>query len=298
MAVPESSRTTRQSARLKPSEELATEEATPSKLAEDVDSEAEAEADADVIADADADATEDEEDSSSQEEPDQEDLAYTPKLRLRLSPPKPPPLKLHFTSANKATDPDHPEASTEDQAIPEATESRQKDSQGADDEPYSAQLTEPPQTSYSPRLSRKRKSTEMKDEAQGFESAEIPEPSATAAKKLKLEEPEPEPESTPNSTLQNGNPTESPQSQESTPDHLGQLAAQVFVVVAAEAEDEAVVRQQQLFDAAANASKTKSGIARVAAGPLLQCAPPSPLRIGLKSWQRCSRRWARRSSSR
>ncbi|KAJ5443536.1 uncharacterized protein N7458_007408 [Penicillium daleae] len=144
MAVPESSRTTRQSARLKPSEELATEEATPSKLAEDVDSEAEAEADADVIADADADATEDEEDSSSQEEADQEDLAYTPKLRLRLSPPKPPALKLHFTSANKATDPDHPEASTEDQAMPEATESRQKDSQGADDEPYSAQLTEPP----------------------------------------------------------------------------------------------------------------------------------------------------------
>jgi hypothetical protein len=219
MAVPESSRTTRQSARLKPSEELATEEATPSKLAEDVDSEAEAEADADVIADADADATEDEEDSSSQEEPDQEDLAYTPKLRLRLSPPKPPALKLHFTSANKPTDPDHPEASTEDQAMPEATESRQKDSQGADDEPYSAQLTEPPQTSYSPRLSRKRKSTEMKDEAQEFESAEIPEPSGTAAKKLKLEEPEPEPESTPNGTLQNGNPTESPQSQESTPDH-------------------------------------------------------------------------------
>ncbi|KAJ5443537.1 uncharacterized protein N7458_007409 [Penicillium daleae] len=47
----------------------------------------------------------------------------------------------------------------------------------------------------------------------------MPEPSGTAAKKLKLEEPEPEPESTPNGTLQNGNPTESPQSQESTPDH-------------------------------------------------------------------------------
>lgn len=138
--------------------------------------------DADAGANADADATDFEEDSSSPEQPQSEDVEYTPRIRLRLSPPKPPTQQL---STDHVTDPDQPQASTEPAALPDASQQpSQPVSQKTEGEHQSPVLPAPVTASFSPRLSRKRKSSEVKDE---FESAEMPDPSATATKKLKLE---------------------------------------------------------------------------------------------------------------
>jgi hypothetical protein len=181
MAVPESSRTTRQSARLKPSGERAmTQEASPVDDAAGV-----VDGDVDAGANADADATDLEEHSTSPEQPQSEDVDYAPRIRLRLSPPKPPTQQ---SSTDQVTDPDHPQDSTKVPALPDASQlPSQPVSQKTEGEHQSPVLPAPATASFSPRLSRKRKSSELKDE---FESAEMPDPSATATKKLKLEDSE------------------------------------------------------------------------------------------------------------
>jgi hypothetical protein len=76
----------------------------------------------------------------------------------------------------------------------------------------------------------------------------------------------------------------------------GRREEQACVAVVAEDVVVVAVPPPLLFGAAVSESKTKSGTAKAGAGPLLQCPPLSRLRIELKSWRRCSRRWARPSS--
>lgn len=207
MAVPESSRTTRQSARLKPSGEAAADEASPSKVSDDADGA--------------VNALGVEEQASSPEKPDQTDVEYHPRIRIKFGSARLAPQEPSQPPSAPATGQSHPVVGSEDLAMAISQASSERDRTQTAGEAQSAALStaDTPTTSQSPHLSRKRKSSEMKDESQEFESAEIPEPNAPAPKKLKVEEPEPEPTSASISQTDNaGNVTD--KAPEPTPDDV------------------------------------------------------------------------------
>ncbi|KAJ5466707.1 hypothetical protein N7539_009436 [Penicillium diatomitis] len=184
--APGSSRTTRQSARLKSTGESAADEASPSKTTTEATRATSSEGDAD------ADATDDEDAPSSPRPAVQEQ--QQPRLRIKFTThrsaaaqqsearlPSPPLAPVVIPEASSDL-PAAAAASTGiDNPLPTSLKTSLLETSGVPDTAAQSASGSPVPPS-SPRLSRKRKSSQMKDEPEEFESAGIPGP-----KKPKLE---------------------------------------------------------------------------------------------------------------